>query len=174
MDLMLLYRVFYFQNQELEEDAEMRANVNIYRKAGDQSDVMSDAGDDAERAPEIPIEELLEGLTLGSQGNAVVRVSAEKAVALAGDDTDDDRSDILSDAGSVASSDVAAAADFDDTKSDVSFTDAAPVAPLRKKGPAGAAAAAVAAKAASASSGDLAARKAAFAKPAPARKGGRK
>lgn len=156
----------------------MRANVNIYRKGGDQSETMSEAGDDdAERAPEIPIEELLEGLTLGSQGNSLVKLNAERAIQLANEDgTDDDRSDILSEAPSDLTTGRDDDDDFDDAKSDISLP-AAPVAPARKKGPAGAAAAKAAAAAASSSSSspsDLVARKAAFAKPAPSRKGGRK
>jgi hypothetical protein len=50
---------------------------------------------DEDRPPEIPLEELLDGLSLGAGAN-VVRVNAERALQLAQDD------DSVSDAGSMA------------------------------------------------------------------------
>jgi hypothetical protein len=83
----------------------MRANVNIYRAAraaGDRSESQSEYGDD-ERAPEIPLEEMLGGLTLDA-GASMVRIDAQRAMALAQNDDDDALSDVLteSDVGEVA------------------------------------------------------------------------
>eukprot|EP00455_Lapot_gusevi_P046566 TRINITY_DN614_c0_g3_i2.p1 TRINITY_DN614_c0_g3~~TRINITY_DN614_c0_g3_i2.p1 ORF type:complete len:539 (+),score=164.90 TRINITY_DN614_c0_g3_i2:130-1746(+) len=48
--------------QELEEDPELRANVNIFKKESD--DTRSEM-DDEEEMPSIPLEEMMEGLSLG-------------------------------------------------------------------------------------------------------------
>jgi hypothetical protein len=85
--------------RELEEDPELRANVNIYRApraAGDRSETQSESGDD-ERAPDIPLEEMLGGLSLEA-GSRMVRVDAARAMALAKENAEDSQSD----SGSVA------------------------------------------------------------------------
>lgn len=56
--------------QDLEEDPDLRANINIYRvsrtRAPMQTEqtIQEDHDGDDEEAPEIPIEELLEDMTL--------------------------------------------------------------------------------------------------------------
>jgi nonsense-mediated mRNA decay protein 3 len=69
--------------RELEEDPELRANVNVYRRpkaAGDVSAAMSEV-DPSERPPEIPLDELLDGLTLGAATSVALNV--DRALALA-------------------------------------------------------------------------------------------
>jgi hypothetical protein len=184
--------------QELEEDPELRANVNIYRRAraaGEMSEAMygqllcrlgksfrpcsscrcgvgvivlrslvcslsdwlysdglglpravpssphrTEMGDE-DRPPEIPLDELLDGLTLGPGAN-VVRVNAERALQLAQED------DSVSDAGSMAF-EAQDDADFGDEES-------APARGGKRGGAAGGATAAAAAAAAPSAAGGAA------------------
>ena len=75
--------------QELEEDEEVRAQVQIYRdpNAAAAAAAPNDAGDNDESdddVPEVPIESLLDGLTLGMR-----RGGAGGGGADAGGDDDD-------------------------------------------------------------------------------------
>ena len=75
--------------QELEEDPDMRKNVNIYRAR--EADSVSMVNDDDDAL--IPVDELLGGLTLDAR---VVRLNPEAAIAAIANDVSDTVSDTVS------------------------------------------------------------------------------